>query len=209
MAMPWNRKQKTQVNEEISQTSTVSADAETEGLPAFFLTRTIGWCAVAVAILALTFFWSRTSTVYSGNLMGGAGFIALIAVFNGYRIWRIGKKGEFFTLRLTCIDIRALGAVENIPSYINPASNTAFKGSQQVTFETETGTKVIFSYERNRKFLVGARYDFYFNKNQEGEKVTVDMLERLRIDHAIVRDELSSDDISAEINIRKGEGDDQ
>jgi len=195
--MKWN-KDKTDANEVIQDAET-NLELKTEALPAFFLNRAIGWFAVAVVVLGLTLFWVKTGGIFADGLFWGAALVAVASIFNGIRTWRIGSKGNYFTIRLKCMDIRPLNILENLPSFINPTSNTAFKSGQQVTFETVSGTKVFFTYERSRKFLVGARYDFYFNKPNDDEKVTVDMLERLRIDHAIVRDELSGEDITADI----------
>lgn len=168
-------------------------------VPAFFLTRAVGWFGIAILVLTVSLLWVKSSG--AGGLMGGAALVAVICMYNGVRTLRIGRRNQFFSLRLTCTGIRAVGALENLPAYVNPASNTAFRGGRQVTFATDSGTTVIFTYEKNRRFLVGARYDFYFNKPPHGEKITVEMLERLRIDHSLVREELSGDDITGEVSM--------
>lgn len=204
MLMPWDIKRKGEVDltkcDVTSETEIVN-NANEATIPSFFLTRAIGWFAMAVMIMCGTFIWIASTTISFPGLMGGAVLAAAICAVNGANILYIGLKRKFFTLRLTCTEIRVMGLLENLPSYINPSSNTAFRGGQQVTFLTNSGTKVFFTYERARRFLVGARYDFYFNKPGNSDKITVEMLERLRIDHSIVRDELTSEDITDDVNM--------
>lgn len=163
-------------------------------LPLFFLTRSIGWFAFTLAIFICTLFFVQ-SNANSFLTIGAGAAVGVLCIARGVSMLVIGKKRRFFVLRLTCMDVRLANALENLPAYLNPTSNTAFRSSQQVTFFTNTGTKVIFSYEKSRRFLVGARYDFYFNKPyKESDNLTVDMLEGLRIDHAIVQEEIAWQD---------------
>ena len=129
-------------NNDLIQEANVNMKNTSDRLPAFFLSRVIGWCALAVVVLAITYFWTKSSTTFTTGLMSGAGLVALVSLLNGYRIWLIGKKKDYFTLRLTCVDARALNMLENLPSYVNPASNTAFRSGQQVTFTTTSGMKI-------------------------------------------------------------------
>lgn len=199
MLMPWGSKKKGEQVEIDNEIELMQDGQEDAPVPSFFLSRAIGWFGVAVVIIAMTLFW-----IYSGygtfkGLFVGAALIGVICVANGLRSLKTAKKRDYFILRLKCVDVRALGILENLPSYINPASNTSFRAGQQVTLQTASGTNIIFTFERARKFLVGAQYDFYFHKPPEGQKLTTDMLERLCIDRALVSEEIDEKDISGEI----------
>lgn len=163
-------------------------------VPRFFSDRAAGWYAVAAVILSVTVVF--TLTVKDATLLLPAAAASLLCFLQGARLILTAKKGRYFTLRLTCTDVRPLNFVENLPLFMtSPASNSASRGSKQVTFRTETGKQIFFTYERSRKFIPGVKYDFYFHIPQYGETITVDMLERLRIDHAIVPDEISKEDM--------------
>jgi hypothetical protein len=174
--------------------------AEDGYIPAFFLCRIIGWFAVAAVIVGVTLFWSFSNPNGRNEVLSGAMLIALISVVNGLRTLRTAKKKDYFTLRLTCIDVRPLNLFESIPAYLNPASNTAFRSGQQIALQSETGLKIIFVYEKSRKFLVGGIYDFYFHKPAKDDRLTTELLERLRIDHAIVDTDISKDIQASTIN---------
>lgn len=206
MLKPWGSKRK---GEEVFIDVETNADApettqeseKSAHISAFFLNRSIGWFAMAVAILAFTIIFVKSVDGTSGLIMAAIA-VAMLCIVRIHML-SVGKRKQYFTLRLTCIDARTTNFIENLPSFINPTSNSAFRGSQQVAFLTNSGTKVIFTYERNRKFLVGTRYDFYFNMppKQGDGKITVDMLEGLRIDHALVQDEIVGADIMNDVNL--------
>ena len=71
-------------------------------------------------------------------------------------------------------------------AYFDPTSQTAFKRAKSVIFTTENGQTISFTYERYRRFVIGQKYDFYFKKPRDGQDLTSETLERLRIDHTIV-----------------------
>lgn len=64
-----------------------------------------------------------------------------------------------------------------------------------VALQTESGQTIYFTYERSRKFIAGMKYDFYFKKPPEGQPLTTQLLEQLRIDHAVVPEEIADEDI--------------
>ena len=166
-----------------------------ETIPRFFRDRAIGWCILAAALLGVSavFTWATNT---GSTFILPAGVAAILCLFQGVRLLYIAKKKGYFVLRLRCTEIRSLNFFENLPKLIaGPASNSTSHGSKQVTFETETDQKVFFVYEQSRKFIQGAKYDFYFYTPQNGEAITADMLENLKIDHSIVSEEIRHEDI--------------
>ena len=59
-----------------------------------------------------------------------------------------------------------------------------------VAFNTQSGQQIFFTYEKSRKFIPGAQYDFYIHKAPDGQPLTAQLLEQLRIDHSIVSEEI-------------------
>ncbi len=171
----------------------ITVAAEGVRIPTFFLSRILGWFAVAVVIMGVTLFWMLSDFGGGNDMLGVAVLIAIASVINGLRTLRTAQKKDYFILRLTCVDVRPLHLFESIPAYLNPASNTAFRSGHQITLQTAGGLNIIFVYEKSRKFLVGARYDFYFRKPPGVGKLTTDTLEQLRIDHSIVDTDLTKD----------------
>ncbi len=166
---------------------------QAEELPRFFTDRALGWSLlaagsfIAIAIIAV-------AIEYYPMILAGIAFAGFCLVYRA-RILRIGKTKDYFIIRMTCVDIRPLNLMEGVSAYIDPTSNTAFKGSKMVEFQTESGQKIFFTYERTRKFIPGAQYDFYFRKPEGDQPITSQQLERLRIDHAIVQEKVSVKDM--------------
>lgn len=162
--------------------------SQPDQIPRFFLDRILGWRALAIgAMLGLGGLASVLKDPMP--LLGGV----VVAIFCWtYSVWlrRIAKKKEYFVLRLTCTDVRPLGLVEGAAAYFSPSSHAAFRGGKMVAFNTQSGQQIFFTYEKSRKFIPGAQYDFYFHKAPDGQPLTAQLLEQLRIDHSIVSEEI-------------------
>ena len=172
---------------------TEGARAPSEELPKFFTDRALGWGLLALGILAGTVFFALATDHLPLIWVG----VALDAFCLGYaaKLLHIGKTKNYFVLRMTCIGSRPLSFAEGLPAYIDPTSNTAFTSSKMVALQTESGQTIYFTYERSRKFIAGMKYDFYFKKPPEGQPLTTQLLEQLRIDHAVVPEEIADEDI--------------
>lgn len=164
-----------------------------EQIPRFFLDRILGWRVLAaVAIIGLGGLAAMMKDPLP--LLGGAA-AAIFCWAYSIQLRQIAKRKEYFVLRLTCVDVRPLGLVEGTIAYFSPSSHAAFRGGKMVAFETKSGQRIFFTYEKTRKFIPGAQYDFYFHKPPEGQPLTTQLLEQLRIDHSIVSEEISKEDI--------------
>lgn len=165
---------------------------QSDHIPRFFLDRILGWRALA--IVTMIGLGGLASTIKDPMpLLGGVG----VAIFCwSYSVWlrRIAKKREYFVLRLTCTDVRPLGPIEGAAAYFSPSSHAAFRGGKMVAFNTKSGQQIFFIYEKSRKFIPGAQYDFYFHKAPDGQPLTAQLLEQLRIDHSIVSEEIFKED---------------
>lgn len=162
-------------------------------IPRFFFDRILAWRALgAVSIVGLG---GLAVTAKDPMPILGGVVVALLCLAYSFRLRQIAKEKKYFVLRLTCVDVRPLGFVEGTIAYFSPSSHAAFRGGKMVVFETEAGQRIFFTYEKSRKFIPGAQYDFYFHKPPEGQPLTTQLLEQLRIDHSIVSEEISREDI--------------
>ena len=157
-------------------------------MPQFFTNRIAIWAVLAVLFIALTGILAYTTG--QPELIAPGLLLAIGCAFYGYQIYQIARKGEYFVMRLTCQAIQSPNLLNGITSYFDPTSQTAFRRSKTVIFTTEQGQTISFTYERNRRFVVGGKYDFYFRKPTGTQDLTVEELERLRIDHKIVNEKI-------------------
>ena len=153
-------------------------------MPKFFMSRIIIWGMLAALVSVLALILAISTGQY--QLLVPGFFLAIGCAFYGYQIYQIARQGEYFVMRLTCTDIRPLGVLQGAVAYFDPTSQTAFKRAKSVIFTTENGQTISFTYERYRRFVIGQKYDFYFKKPRDGQDLTSETLERLRIDHTIV-----------------------
>lgn len=171
-------------------------ETESSGqIPKFFTDRLLGWAAIAVVILVATVCFAIAIEYPPFILVAVA--LDLFCLGYGGRLLYIAKKKDYFVMRLTCVGSRPLGVAEGLAAYLDPTSSTAFKSSKVVSFQTESGQIIYMTYERSRKFIPGARYDFYFRKPPKGQPITTQLLEQLRIDHSIVPDQVADQDIKS------------
>ena len=180
-------------NDKLNQISDTEVEqVQSNQIPRFFQDRILGWRALGT--IAMIGLGGLASTMKDPMpLLGGVA----VAIFCWtYSIWlkRIAKKREYFVLRLTCTDVRPLGPIEGAAAYFSPSSHAAFRGGKMVAFNTKSGQQIFFTYEKSRKFIPGAQYDFYFHKAPDGQPLTSQLLEQLRIDHSIVSEKIFSED---------------
>lgn len=180
-----NRKNERLAKRIFSNPSSVREPENNElfGIDTFFVFRALAYVAVGVLILLLSFVWDA---IYTQSLLSVAIIIFCLTACFGGRMLYIGKEKRYFILELTCEDIYFPKGYEAVGNFLNPASQTAFRKTQRVTFTDETGNKVTFTFERGRRFLQGRKYAFYFHALQPGEEANVDALERLKIDHRVI-----------------------
>ncbi len=153
------------------------------GIDTFFVYRGAAYIAVGALVLLLSLFWG---TAHTRSLLSAALIIFFLTVCFSGRMLYIGREKKYFVLELCCVDISFPKGYETIGSFFNPASQTAFRKTQRVTFTDEWGNKVAFTFERGRRFLQDRTYAFYFHALQPDEEATVDVLERLKIDHRVL-----------------------
>lgn len=184
--MFWNMRTNEKLADEIfTESPGIDEPSKSEllGIDTFFVFRAAAYAAVGIMVVLLSMVWDAAYT--RSQLTIAIVILCLTICFSG-RMLYIGKIKKYFILELTCVDIHFPKGSETIGSFLNPMSQTAFRRTQRVSFTDENGNKVAFSFERGRRFLEGGKYAFYFHALQPGECVTVDILERMKIDHRAI-----------------------
>jgi hypothetical protein len=157
------------------------------GIDTFFVYRAAAYIAVGVMVVLISLLRGEAP---AQSLLSVAILIFFLTACFGGRMLYIGSERKYFVLELTCADIQFPKGYETIGNFLNPASQTAFRKTQRVTFLDENGHKIAFTFERGRRFLQDRKYALYFHALQPGEEATVDVLERLKIDHRIIPQKL-------------------
>lgn len=165
------------------QPSAGESKNELFGIDTFFVYRAAAYIAVGATVILLSLLWGASD---SGSLLAAAIIIFCLNVCFGGRLLYIGRERKYFVLELTCNEVYFHKGYETIGSFLNPASQTAFRKSQRVTFTDENDNKIAFTFEKGRRFLQYRKYAFYFRELPPGEDATVEVLERLKIDHRII-----------------------
>ena len=156
-------------------------------IPVFFLVRIAGWYALSLAILIVSIAW-ELSFGFSARSLVLPIILSLLLAWKGTDLLYIAVKELYFTKVFVCKKTGFSRFSTQVRNYIDPTSQTPFRISQQASFQSEEdGMQVTFTFDRSRKLHEGARYLFYFRNpiDAKGE-LTADMLEQLKIDHAIL-----------------------
>lgn len=188
-----NKRQNSPLPPEIKP-SDVSGN-ELLGIDVFFIIRAAGWMGIGILIVLFTVLLGKVSGMDdTGFLIASSLMILGIMGLYAGRLLYIGKSHKYFILTLTCHEIYYPKLHEAPGDYFNPNSPAAFRSGQKVTFKMSDDRSLIFTFDRGRKFMEGSQYAFYFTSPSSNEPVTFDMLERLKIDHTIIPQNIASED---------------
>ena len=170
---------------QLDQSSKYKGRGEMFGMDIFFAVRIIMFTLIGLLLGIIT-------VMVSPSMWPLGMVLFIVCAGYGFRLMHIARTGGYFVIEMTCVGVYFPKAHEMAGQYFNPASNSAFKRNQKVTFQTEEGKKVVFNFDRGRKFLEGAAYAFYFRTPPDGREVTIDILEGLKIDHSVVPQSISA-----------------
>ena len=156
------------------------------GVDSFFGLRVLGFIGiglmlaislVAVSIFTLGWVWSPTMIISIAALV----FCSVYA----FKLYYIALTHRYFVIELICVHIHFQKAHENVKEFFNPSSQTFFRSSQRVTFTTADEKRIVFTFEKTRKFIEGSKYAFYFRLPSSGDidGNTLENLTVLKIDH--------------------------
>lgn len=162
------------------------------GIPIFFAVRAGGWFMLAFAVMVLTAAWELTMGYPTKSFI--ALTLVLIALFcwRGYDLLMVARRKRYFTRVLVCQDIGLGKMTAQLKNFIDPTSQTPFRICKQASFIADDGMQVTFAFDRSRKFHIGAKYLFYFRLPPCNiDDVTAEHLEYLKIDHAILPNNMS------------------